>query len=540
MCAGALRLWCGARSSPLPRGLLRELAVSEIDSERAAHLLEPARSLVEEIDGPGRVRQCLVEGSSHQSATGLFYTPFRVAKAMAELVRREAPQGRIIDPAAGSGVFGLALIDRGDDVVLVEKDRLGAAIAAACTGTEALRSGACAPRVWSADALGFDTPVDMTAAVWGSPRRRLDRNGPFAAAIGNPPYGRVTGRPAPEPALGRPPNVAAAFTLRYLDRLSSGGVLAFLLPRSLEFVQSWDEFRHALARRGDLIGICPLGREIDVGMEQTVVAIRRSKTPKSLPLPVLRFRDDSLIPDYLVPATELDRPDRPIAWFLSPECLSILEKVETKSKPLSAWSPKICRGVTVQRHLEPGGRGRRWITRSDIERYRVTGSRSLSATAPETLVRRVSRLRRPKIVAQRRVTRRAGPPSRIVLKAAYDPDGRFDPADTVVNVMLADPDDALLALAVMNTELASYYLLARSFNGNAQTTPDLDRSYLERLFIPDLPAGERRLLIRLARRATEAALSGEEATVGAEVEARLASHFGLTRADQSVVLGRPP
>jgi hypothetical protein len=537
VCAGALARWFRARDAGPPAGALSYLGVSMKAAASAASDLAPIASIVEGPDGPGIVRQALVEGSKEQSQSGLFYTPWRVALAMADLVRREAPSGKVMDPAAGSGVFGLALVDRGSDLWLVEKDPLGACIAASCLFVESRRRGFGLPGVWRADALADAPAEDVMAQVARVGIRAIEPQSSFVAAIGNPPYGHVSGLPEGN-EFGRPANLAAVFTLRYLMRLAPGGVLAFLLPRSLEFVESWTEFRRALFERSEPIGVCPLGREIDVGMEQTMVAVRRAEKPVAAELRVLRLGAGEFTPDYQVPRRECSNPRRLIAWCLSPECRRVLHKIEARSKPLAALRLRICRGLTVQRHLVSAERGRNWITRSEIERFRITGSRYLSADAPPALERRAKRLRGAKIVAQRRVSRRAGPPARIVLKAAYDPDGRFDPADTVVNVFLDDRESALLALSVLNTELASYYLLARAFNGNAQTTPDLDRAYLERLFIPELPRDDQRAVVRLAERATEASLAGETPEdPSAEIDDRLAVFFGLTRADRAVMAG---
>jgi hypothetical protein len=540
VCAGALALWSRARSainSPILARAITSLRTSREDADRAAASLEAVRAIVDAPDGPGAVREALIDGSAAQSKAGLFYTPWRIAQAMAKLVLENAAQGSIIDPAAGAGVFGLALLEQGERIVLVERDALGATIAAACLLVEANRLGVACPRVFCADSIEPGPARDLVAEIGDVAASSLSLVGPFGAVIGNPPYGRAG---CDRKDCGRPPNLAALFTLTYLDRLSERGALVFLLPRSLEFVEGWTAFRRALFDRAELFGVCPLGREIDVGMEQTVIALRRVAAPRESALPVLRLGARGFESDYDVPPSELARSDRPIAWFLSPACRRLLSKIEARSKPLADLRPRICRGLTVQRHLVPAHGGRRWITRSEIERYRITGTKGISPDAPPMFERRAQALRQPKIVAQRRVTRRVGPPARVVLKAAYDPDGRFDTADTVVNVFLPDRESALMTLAILNTELASYYLLARAFNGNAHTTPDLDRAYLSRLFIPELGKGDRKELARLAEQASEGALVGEKTSeVAREVEERLEVHFGLTREDFELVRGEP-
>lgn len=163
---------------------------------------------------------------------GQFFTPRSVRERL--LAGLELPpRARILDPACGTGEFLLSARERFPTAALVgiEIDPELAHIARTTVPEAEIRVG---------DAL------------------RLPLAGEFDAVIGNPPYFELKASAVPDElrsvVAGRP-NVFALFVKYGLDRLVDGGVLAFVLPPSMNNGAYFKALRDDVAARGRILGL---------------------------------------------------------------------------------------------------------------------------------------------------------------------------------------------------------------------------------------------------------------------------------------------
>jgi hypothetical protein len=183
----------------------------------------------------------------------------------------------------------------------------------------------------------------------------------------------------------------------------------------------------------------------------------------------------------------------------------VIAAVEKKSIPLNHLRPEIWRGLALQRHLEPhSGEGSRWLGRADVGHYQLEPGGRLPAEVEREHAQAASRQQGIKILAQRRVARRVHPIPHLVTCAALDAEGDLRAVDTTLIIKLADPEARLLLLLTLNSDLGAYFLEKVAFDGNVRTTPDLDRSYLLRFFVPDVRGPMRAALLGAARRGDRA------------------------------------
>ncbi|MBK6941967.1 MAG: SAM-dependent DNA methyltransferase [Planctomycetes bacterium] len=186
---------------------------------------------------------------------GQFFTPRSIRERL--LAGLELPpRARILDPACGTGEFLLSARERFPDAqsMGLEIDPELAQIARTNVPEAEIRIG---------DAL------------------RLPHAGEFDAVIGNPPYFEIKASAVPEDlrsvVAGRP-NVFALFVKYGLDRLVDGGVLAFVLPPSMNNGAYFKALRDDIAARGRILGLELLdARDLFDGASQATMLLRVRK-----------------------------------------------------------------------------------------------------------------------------------------------------------------------------------------------------------------------------------------------------------------------
>lgn len=431
---------------------------------------------------------------------GCYYTPEFLAALLVDAALLRLPDRplRACDPCCGTGSFAVPLIRalalrRGarpffqgqETVCLAEIDPVAAALASlevrkVC---QSLGVPAGGVRLLVGDALGGPT----AARLWHSPHDLI---------VGNPPFASGERRVPP----GFPRDRAAAFLDRALHNLSQGGILIFILPRTIGYIERWRPVRELLWKAGRLEEILEIHRTIEVGMEQVGLLFTRSKPARGHRVRVRALEGAGFVDRHEVPASA-SRQGLTLGISLDPFSRGLLAAIERRSIPLAKVQPEIRRGLIVQRHLRPfTGEGRRWIGRRQIVHYGFSDGEALDPAVERTLGAAAAWQEGTKLLAQRRVGRKVHPSPHLVTRAALDEAGELRAVDTALVVKIEDPDARLLALLVLNSALGAFYLQRVAFDGNVLTTPDLDRSYLLRLFLPDAQGEERALLIAAARR----------------------------------------
>ncbi len=395
------------------------------------------------------------------------------------------------DPAAGAGAFAvplaIALAGRpGSRMIFADRDRGALAL----TGQHLRRLKW--PRRWQG--LAGDS-LAGTSPLW---KRSYD------LVIGNPPFA-ASARPG-EPGL--PANLAASFVARSVAALSLGGQLCFVLPRPLDYVDRWRPVRELLWREGRLEQVVEIHRTIEVGMEQIALLFRRLAAPRGHRIRIRRAvakrSGFSLVETHRVPA-ELSSRGPTLAISRDPVARRVIAAIERRSLPLAQLAPQIWRGLSLQRHLRPHvGEGLRWLGRADIGHYQLRLGGRLPMALERDNAHAAQRQEGVKILAQRRVARRVYPAPHLVTCAALDEGGALRAVDTTLIIKLPDPEARLLLLAALNSDLGAYFLEKVAFDGNVRTTPDLDRSYLLRFFVPNARGALRAKLLGAARRGDRA------------------------------------
>lgn len=461
----------------------------------------------------------------HRRAEGCYYTPTALAAALVDAALARLPGGplRACDPSCGAGAFAVPLVQamhrraaaaRGS-VSLAEIDPAAAAVASALI--EALdRRGGPRVRMLVGDALGG--PV--AERLWRRPHDLIVGNPPFAAGELRVP-------------AGFPHDRAAAFIDRAVQNLAPRGLFVLILPRSISYIERWRTVRELLWRVGRLEEIVEIRRTIDVGMEQLGVVFARARAARGHRVSVRAVEGSGFVNRHRLPVA-IARRGPTLGISLDPFSRSVLLLLERRSIPFAEIQPTIRRGLTVQRHLRPLERGaaaaRRWIGRRDIDHFRLARGEALDPATELKFEAAAAWQEGCKLLVQRRVGRRVHPRPHLITRAALDEGGALRAVDTVLVVRIEEATARLLALLVLNSSLGAYYLERVAFDGNVLTTPDLDRPYLLRLFVPDVSGAARVAMVSAARagdRALAERLLIEHYELDGRTVARISAERGL-------------
>jgi len=341
----------------------------------------------------------------------------------------------------------------------------------------------------------------------------------FDFVVGNPPFGRFQGD---EHVLSRyrnvasgPVNAATLFVRNGVERLKrSGGRLAFVLPKSFTYIESFRKIRDFLKRSGRVASIADLGIAFqDVGLEQCVLVVERGRHTERVEVhTAFELSSEHGPPRPAQPrshrihsvTTDAFHTHKRFPMYVDDVIHARLGAYRDRARfvPLGGIAD-IFRGVAIQGVTEgqaervtpecPG----RLITGREVERYYVRRFRGIDPEHERFAPMR-DRLRRMavpgKIAVQRLVSSKVRIVACLCREAVYA-------WDTITNVVLRDPGfDPPYVLALLNSRFMTTFLKYFVFN-NATLSMDMDRPYLG-----DLPVAgsDERSRARIARLANEA------------------------------------
>ena len=464
-------------------------------------------------------RVVLTADPRERRTRGAFYTPGALAERIVDetvgpyLANGVDPASlRILDPAAGGGVFLLAAAKRLGCVPagMTGLDRDPGALAVARLVFRRAFPDAPLPTLQEGDAL-LDGDMNGQNCDTGNESEHAT----FDVVLGNPPFLNVKRgalsavsarlRARFQTARGQF-DTWALFVELALARLRPGGRLGLVLPRPFLAAESYASIRRLLLETGHLECVSDLGLVFaGAGVEAVAVVARKKATDDSRPRP-LRFVDRTGV-SHSGPSSRsfLMLPHAAISTACGPADMAFLRAVQQAPERLGDW-------VTVTRGIECGkrhpavvreaGRGReRLLCGHQVDAYRTQPGSFVDLERLPPDRRKPASLfgRRPKILV-RRVSDQ--------LKAAVDESGAY-----VLNTLyILEPGHAagdhvcyLLSALLNSAILGRYHRLA--FASEDLLFPYVRKSQLVRLPVPsrsvwDSPEGSR--LSALARRAHEA------------------------------------
>ena len=430
---------------------------------------------------------------------GQYYTPKSIVEyIISQLdIKRDS---KIVDPSCGCGSFLLTAFDifqkkYGADflnnIYGVDANRKATKITRAClymkAGYREDYIDVVIRNIKVGNSIVQDKNVDKLAFDWRKEFYDVFQDGGFDFVIGNPPYVTLSkdssfdfSESIYSDIIDGPINAATLMIGRSLEILKLGGTLAFLLPKSVLFVDSYNKLRQYLLANTRLVQIFDLGAKFkDVRGEQIILVIKKSlPIAKDDKIKISVFTGNSkTLSDQSslnVSQKELFSTNR----FLTLEkrsYYSLIEKISSIGTNLDQFvDGQIFRGLPVggNQLTDPkSGEGELVIRGKNISKFNIKNRLSLSVDIIEKQSpAKIKNLRHKKIVLQNIFSSEAG------VIASYDSHGTLS-LDTVTNIIVDDEKKGKYILSVLNSKLVNFYLIYGVFDCS-RLTMHLDRSYI--------------------------------------------------------------
>ena len=328
----------------------------------------------------------------------------------------------------------------------------------------------------------FD-PFDQNASAdWFDPEWMFGVVDGFDIVIGNPPHGADISKykdyvESNFKFFETRKNSASLFIEKSFELLKQEGVLAYVIPKSITFVESWKKTRDLIYKKNRLLVLIDITKAFEnVKLEQIILICQKTKNGSYF----YKTGDfwDGYIRINTKIKTEIADKLEILPLYTDEIKMGILNKLLENSVKLYTIS-KTFRGLPYQNKISEDGypilRGKninKYLIYRELDKVQLTKSELNSP--------KVKQLMKPKIISQRIVAHVMNPFDRIIIMATYDSRG-FLTLDTVMNTFLTDNSFSYeYILGILNSRLAEWFYYWFVYN-RAIRTMDFDESYIGKL-----------------------------------------------------------
>jgi len=452
---------------------------------------------------------------------GQFYTPKEIVHYMVSSLKVDSSK-RIIDPACGCGSFLLAIMD---EIKKKETNPNLYGIDVNRNAAEITKLSLIIKSDFKKEYIEiFDNNIiignsiveskktDPLAINWKKQFNDVLKNGGFDIVIGNPPY--VTLKKdkdfAPNESIYKhiikgPVNAATLMIGKGLEYLKNGGVLAFVLPKTILHVNSYSKLREYVLDNTSILHIVDLGLKFkDVRGEQIILILKNEKPHPNhmVEIKVTKNSEKGLEcqPSFFIKQSIFKSFNNKILLFDYELCYSVLQKIQSKGKRLyDIVDERIFRGLPLNNRITAQPKhitDEKIIRGKSIVKFRINSIEYVNKKELEKINEKIlKRNKSKKIVMQNIFSSESG------IIAAYDNEGILT-IDTVTNIIIQNDELAKYLLGLLHSKLINFYISFALFN-RGRLTMHLDRSYIGEIPIVNSKQAEYRKIIELVKKAIE-------------------------------------
>jgi hypothetical protein len=361
----------------------------------------------------------------------------------------------------------------------------------------------------------------------------------FDAIVGNPPYGADLDSSEKNWLKAQAQETrnwtsAAFFIDTAKNRLmKSDGVLAFIVPKSLLFVENWHSLLFALLGKTRVLVDVEASFK-NVKLEQAIFVYDTCYTENFYT--ARKFIDETWVRETHITYTHLEQFQ---AWI----CDVSTEEIQLglKLNQIGAFMRDISktkRGLPSRKLLKAIG-DIQVVGGRNINRYGIDGvegfidSEDLDSSNDTDQF-----LRQPKVMSQKMIAHVQNPKPHIKIIATVDQIGDILSLATVVNTVLTDENfTPIFISAVLNSSLINWYVYKFVFCG-AVRTMNFDNYYVGKIPIPIATPEEQQPIVDLAKRIMAAKVENPQANCSVDekkIDKRVYDLYRLTDAEVQTV-----
>lgn len=483
-------------------------------------------------------RAKITENQARRKEQGIYYTPtyivdYIVRNTLGELLKdkkTDVEKIRVLDPACGSGSFLIKAfdvlneyykkdknysqtqIDSKTDMLFTTKtkilknnifgvdlDKQAVEIAQLNLLLKIAEKGHRLPLLQQNIKCGnslIDDPevAGDKAFKWEEEFKEIMDEGGFDVVIGNPPYGAELSSNEKNYIKRRYKDLSSGDSAEYFIEKASrllkiGGILGFIIPKSMAYYGKWQGIRKNLLNNFRILRIADVGLGFpDVILEEIIVIAMKKEPKEEYNIGIDRFSDlkrsitkKNIVKNSLLKYSLMQNNNILIFSPLSDIEQKILEKINKKSFKFAEIIDDSFRGIyisdTDKKNLKKGNTKfiikEPWIQRYGIEKF--ININTNEGFIDQKIIKKVLRKKLIfKVLRGKRLT------------VHYDDKGELLTASNIVNVVLKDNAlyNGKLLCGLFNSLLFSFYIQKSLFSDTTESARHLDGLYLSIFPIP--------------------------------------------------------
>jgi len=319
---------------------------------------------------------------------------------------------------------------------------------------------------------------DLEPFDWKSEAPDVMDAGGFSMILGNPPYGakltpteRKLIRKSYE--THKSSDSSSLFVEKAVNMLRGGGLMGFIVPKSLSYVVAWQPIRKFLLKNCRIVEIADARKAFKGVLLEQMVMIAGKQTASTDRTVVSILRPESAIISHSIESSALTA-ERFSIWLSSDRVRGIVDRIWEKSVPLGQIA-EIWNGLNIQRFpifsdVRDAKHDRPCLRGKNIQRYRIRQDMQYIQVTDAVKHQRLSleMFRRPKIIAQDIIAHIKNPQPRIKLMAAIDRSADWLNVNTVTNITSSQYSLEYLC-GILNSRLISWYAYDFIYNRSIRT-----------------------------------------------------------------------
>jgi len=322
------------------------------------------------------------------------------------------------------------------------------------------------------------------------------RDSGFDIVIGNPPHGADISSYKEHienkyHLYETRKNSASLFIERCFEFLKPGGILSFVIPKSITFVEGWVKPRTLVYKLNQLLNLIDITKAFENVKLEQVILISKKFSNTAYSYKAGDYWDKTIRISSEI-SKDLSESLGILAIYSDEKKLNILKKLLKDAVRLGSISITY-RGLPYQNKISDDGfpilRGRnigKYTIYRDVEKIKLSKSEFQNS--------KIKSILQPKIISQNIVAHVMNPFDRLIIMSTYDKKGILT-IDTVMNTFIRDSSYSYeYLLGILNSRLAEWFYYWFVYN-RAIRTMHFDEFYIGKMPVKKISSSTR-LIIR--------------------------------------------
>lgn len=475
---------------------------------------------------------------------GQFYTPQEIVNYMINFLEIR-PESNILDPTCGCGVFLVTAynylkrinpnairniygVDLNNSATKIARINLWLRNGQNLNSLKILEKN-----IKLGNSIVENRFVDKKAFNWKKEFSNVFNEGGFDFIIGNPPYVTLKNRIDydvdesffSEIANGST-NAASLVIAKSYELLKEGGIMAFVLPKTLIRVNSYSRLREFLLDNSRILHIYDLGACFkDVRGEQIVLFIQKTNKKEQIENNKVLIRIFDNNKEFFIPQSIFKKYNT-FLMFEDEIYYNLIERIMGYNLEDIA---DIFRGISISPNSKIISKSKTEdklpiIKGNNISKFSYSNSFFVDVNKLGGNLSKIEEFKKEKIILQNIFSSEAG------VISCIDEKGNLN-FDTVTNIILKDTSlDLRYIFGLLNSKLINFYLLYAIYN-KSKLTMHTDRVYLGKIPIKKTDKKTQKEIISIVTKINK----NNSKNILPELDEKVYKLYGITKKEQDKI-----